>query len=38
MEPVFVPRPVVLVDRLPRNELGKTPREALLQMLHGEKP
>jgi acyl-coenzyme A synthetase/AMP-(fatty) acid ligase len=37
MEAVFVPRPVVLVDRLPRNELGKLPRDALLQMLQRER-
>jgi acyl-coenzyme A synthetase/AMP-(fatty) acid ligase len=33
MEPVFVPRPLVLVDRLPHNELGKLPRDALLDSL-----
>ena len=33
MEPVFVPRPLVLVDQLPRNELGKLPREGLLRAL-----
>jgi acyl-coenzyme A synthetase/AMP-(fatty) acid ligase len=33
MEPVFVPRPLVLVDALPRNELGKLPREALLRLV-----
>lgn len=33
MEPVFVPRPLVLVDALPRNDLGKLPRDALLRML-----
>ena len=30
LDPVFVPRPLVLVDRLPRNETGKIPRAALL--------
>ena len=33
MEPVFVPRPLVLVEKLPRNELGKLPRGALLRAL-----
>jgi acyl-coenzyme A synthetase/AMP-(fatty) acid ligase len=33
MDPVFVPRPMVLVDELPRNELGKLPRESLLRLL-----
>jgi acyl-coenzyme A synthetase/AMP-(fatty) acid ligase len=28
----FLPRPLVLVDELPRNALGKLPREALLQL------
>jgi acyl-coenzyme A synthetase/AMP-(fatty) acid ligase len=27
---VFLPRPLVLVERLPRNEIGKLPREQLL--------
>jgi acyl-coenzyme A synthetase/AMP-(fatty) acid ligase len=33
MEPVFVPRPLLIVERLPRNDVGKLPREALLQLL-----
>lgn len=33
MEPVFVPRPLLVVERLPRNELGKLPRVALLRLL-----
>ncbi len=33
MESVFVPRPLLIVEHLPRNELGKLPREALLQVL-----
>jgi acyl-coenzyme A synthetase/AMP-(fatty) acid ligase len=32
LEPVFVPRPLLRVERLPRNELGKLPREALLSL------
>lgn len=33
MDPVFVPRPLVVVDKLPRNELGKLPIEAARQLL-----
>jgi acyl-coenzyme A synthetase/AMP-(fatty) acid ligase len=33
VDPAFLPRPLLLVDSLPRNELGKLPREALMQML-----
>jgi acyl-coenzyme A synthetase/AMP-(fatty) acid ligase len=33
VDPAFLPRPLVLVDALPRNELGKLPREQLLAML-----
>ena len=33
MEPVFVPRPLLVVPRLPRNELGKLPRDSLLRLL-----
>jgi len=29
IDPVFLPRPLVFVPRLPRNETGKLPREAL---------
>jgi acyl-coenzyme A synthetase/AMP-(fatty) acid ligase len=29
VDPVFLPRPLVLVDRLPRSLAGKLPREAL---------
>ena len=32
LDPVFLPRPLVLVPRLPRNETGKLPREALSQL------
>lgn len=32
MDPVFLPRPLVFVDTLPRNATGKLPREALLQL------
>jgi acyl-coenzyme A synthetase/AMP-(fatty) acid ligase len=33
VDPVFLPRPLLLVNELPRNELGKTGREQLLQLL-----
>ena len=35
VEPVFVPRRVIRVDRLPRNAVGKLPRQALLALLEG---
>lgn len=33
VDPAFMPRPLLLVDALPRNELGKLPRAALLAAL-----
>ena len=33
MDPVFLPRPLRIVERLPRNSLGKLPREELLALL-----
>ena len=33
VDPVFLPRPLKLVDALPRNETGKLPRGALLALL-----
>lgn len=33
VDPAFLPRPLLLVDALPRDELGKLPREQLLQLL-----
>lgn len=33
IDPVFLPRPLLLVDALPRNETSKLPRQALLEML-----
>jgi acyl-coenzyme A synthetase/AMP-(fatty) acid ligase len=33
VDPAFLPRPLLLVDALPRNELGKLPRQALLAAL-----
>ncbi len=35
MDPLFLPRPLRLVDTLPRNDTGKLPRAALLAMLVG---
>jgi len=37
IDPLFLPRPLRLVDALPRNETGKLPRAALLELLghHG---
>jgi acyl-coenzyme A synthetase/AMP-(fatty) acid ligase len=33
VDPAFLPRPLKIVDALPRNELGKLPRERLMEML-----
>lgn len=33
IDPAFMPRPLLIVDRLPRNEVGKLPRAKLLEML-----
>jgi acyl-coenzyme A synthetase/AMP-(fatty) acid ligase len=35
IDSAFMPRPLYLVDALPRNATGKLPREALLQLLAG---
>ncbi|MBU6246949.1 MAG: AMP-binding protein [Xanthomonadaceae bacterium] len=35
MDPLFLPRPLRLVEDLPRNETGKLPRAALLALLAG---
>jgi acyl-coenzyme A synthetase/AMP-(fatty) acid ligase len=36
IDPVFLPRPLRKIDALPRNSVGKLPRELLLQLLeHG---
>lgn len=37
-DPVFLPRRLRLVPRLPRNETGKLPRQALLSLLEGSAP
>jgi acyl-coenzyme A synthetase/AMP-(fatty) acid ligase len=34
IDPVFMPRPLVFVDRLPRNATGKLPHEALQALTH----
>jgi acyl-coenzyme A synthetase/AMP-(fatty) acid ligase len=36
VDPAFLPRPLRVVAALPRNELGKLPREKLLAMLAGK--
>jgi acyl-coenzyme A synthetase/AMP-(fatty) acid ligase len=33
VDPVFIPRPIVRVDRLPRNDVGKLPRDQLLRLV-----
>jgi acyl-coenzyme A synthetase/AMP-(fatty) acid ligase len=37
VDPAFLPRPLKIVDELPRNELGKMPKERLIGMLRKEK-
>jgi acyl-coenzyme A synthetase/AMP-(fatty) acid ligase len=37
VDPAFIPRPLVLVATLPRNDVGKLPREQLLAALRGPK-
>ena len=34
VDPVFLPRPLRLVDALPRNETGKLTHDALMRLLH----
>ena len=34
IDPVFLPRPLILLEKLPRNETGKLPRTALLETLN----
>ena len=34
VDPVFMPRPLKRVTRIPRNDLGKVPRSSLVRMLH----
>ncbi len=35
VDPVFLPRPLLLLERLPRNATSKLPRETLLALLEG---
>lgn len=35
LDPVFLPRPLVMVEALPRNATGKLPRAALAQLIYG---
>jgi acyl-coenzyme A synthetase/AMP-(fatty) acid ligase len=37
VDPAFIPRPLLKVAALPRNEVGKLPRERLLAALRGER-
>jgi acyl-coenzyme A synthetase/AMP-(fatty) acid ligase len=37
IDPVFMPRPLHVVDALPRNAVGKLPQETLLSMLRARK-
>ncbi len=34
IDPVFIPRPLIFVDKLPRNSTGKLPRPLLQELLH----
>ena len=36
IDPVFLPRPLLLVERLPRNSTGKLPRESLRALAAGD--
>jgi len=40
IEPAFLPRSIILLERLPRNALGKLPRDALVELwqAHGGAP
>jgi acyl-coenzyme A synthetase/AMP-(fatty) acid ligase len=38
IDPVFLPRPLLFVERLPRNSTGKLPREALRSLAAGSAP
>jgi len=37
IDPVFLPRPLLFVDRLPRNATGKLPHEALQALTHSSR-
>ena len=36
IDPIFLPRPLIFVDGLPRNSTGKLPREALKQVVESQ--
>jgi acyl-coenzyme A synthetase/AMP-(fatty) acid ligase len=36
IDPVFLPRPLLLVERLPRNATGKLPQQALQSLASGQ--
>jgi len=36
VDAAFLPRPLVIVERLPRNELGKLPKDELMKLLRGQ--
>jgi acyl-coenzyme A synthetase/AMP-(fatty) acid ligase len=38
IDPAFLPRPLLLVERLPRNATGKLPRQALEALIRGRRP
>jgi acyl-coenzyme A synthetase/AMP-(fatty) acid ligase len=38
IDPVFLPRPLLLLERLPRNSTGKLPREALRALVSSGQP
>ncbi len=38
IDPAFLPRPLLLVDALPRNVMGKLPREAIIRLAAGGTP
>lgn len=35
VDPIFLPRPLLLVDTLPRNIVGKLPRDAIIRLVAG---
>jgi acyl-coenzyme A synthetase/AMP-(fatty) acid ligase len=37
VDPAFLPRPLLIVDALPRNDVGKLPLDALLRMLRANR-
>jgi acyl-coenzyme A synthetase/AMP-(fatty) acid ligase len=36
IDPVFLPRPLLFVESLPRNSTGKLPRDALQKLIAGQ--